>query len=81
MRVPNIKELIKGRCVLQRYEDGLLWYQISYSNADGDAALFNFPIPVNDDAAGGSFEVIEKPVTLMRWIREQIEYLNEAKRY
>ncbi len=80
MRVPNIKEVMHDPCMYLRYESGNLWYQISYTYHSDDKAyhaLFDFPIPVNDTGEG-TFGLIEKPVTLMRWLRKHIEYLNSV---
>ncbi len=80
MRVPNLKELMHDPCQFLRYEGGKLWYHSSYTYQIGDKthhALFEFPVPV-DDAGEGSFGIVERPITLMRWMRKHIEYLNGA---
>lgn len=81
MRVPTIKDVMHEPCVFTRYEDGKLWYQISYAYRGTTDLMyhgsFDFPVPVND-VGGGSLGLSEKAVTLMRWIRKHIEYLNKA---
>lgn len=76
MNVPTIKDVMREQAKFVKYEDGKLWYQIIWTGEDR-AYLFDFPIPVTD-AGGGSFTTVEKALTLMRWIRKHIEYLNGA---
>lgn len=82
MHIPTIKELMHEQARFVKYEGYKLWYQIGYleggAYSGGRPHLFDFPIPV-DDAGGGEFGSSERAVTLMRWIRKQIEYLNKAK--
>lgn len=81
MKLPTIRDLIHDQAKFFKYQDGRLWYQIIWTEKEGPTAgtpfLFDFPIPV-DDAGGGEFGTIEKPITLMRWIRKHLEYLNGA---
>lgn len=91
MRIPTIKEVIREQAKLTKYQDGKLWYQILYTYAvpkttdEGRVyetvapALFDFPIDVTGADAGGEFGRSEKAITLMRWIRKHIDFLNEAK--
>lgn len=76
MRVPNIKDVMREQATFVKYQDQKLWYQILYTES-GVLRLFDFPVPV-DDAGGGEFGPVEKAMTLMRWIRKHIEYLNEV---
>lgn len=83
MKLPTIRELIHEQAKFFKYQDGKLWYQIIWTRpVEGKVdpewgGLFDFPIPV-DDAGGGEFGTIEKPITLMRWIRKHLEYLQGA---
>lgn len=90
MKLPTIRDLIHDQAKFFKYQDGKLWYQIIWSgeeDAISEASglpykrktvhLFDFPVPI-DDAGGGEFGTIEKPITLMRWIRKHLEYLNGA---
>lgn len=76
MKIPAIKDVMREQATFVKYEDGKLWYQIIYKS-DGMTALFDFPVPV-DDAGGGSFGSSERALTLMRWVRKHIEFLNAA---
>lgn len=80
--IPRVKDLLHEQAKFVKYQDGRLWYQIVWTFEDLDnggrdrrPVIFDFPIPV-DDAGGGEFGTIEKPITLMRWARKEIERLN-----
>lgn len=81
MKIPAIKDVMREQAKFVKYEDGRLWYQIIWneggSYSGGNVHLFDFPIPV-DDAGGGAFTSSERALTLMRWIRKHIEFLNEV---
>lgn len=80
MRVPTIKELMREQCKFFKYHDGKLWYQIIYGYSDRGREYiiqWDFPVPVND-IGGGEMGSTEKAITMMRWIRKHIEYLNKA---
>ena len=84
MRVPKVTELVREEAEFMRFQDGMLWYQITYKVEDpvtgyGSFAKFDFPIAVNGSDAGGTFESNERGITLMRWIRKQVELLNAAQ--
>lgn len=76
MKIPAIKDVMREQANFVRYEDGKLWYQIIYTERNTQI-VWDFPIPV-DDAGGGSFGTVEKALTLMRWVRKHIEFLNEV---
>lgn len=67
-RIPEIKELVRdGKLArFQFYQSGDLWYITD----DG----FKFPVPVAD-AGTGKFLVVDKAITLMRYIRLYLEKL------
>lgn len=77
MIIPTIKQVMREYATFTRYEDNKLWYQISWLDNEDHPHLFDFPVPV-DDAGGGSFTSHERALTLMRWLRKHIEFLNEA---
>jgi hypothetical protein len=91
MRVPTIKEVMREQARFVKFQDGKLWYNILYTYeitkttsegkpyASSTAAQFDFPIDVTGEDAGGEFGSSEKAVTLMRWIRKHIDFLNAAK--
>lgn len=71
MKIPTVSELVKGdkiagfvRCDFE----GTLWYAVD---------SFEFPI-TKSEAKGGSFHRDERAITLMRWIRKHVAYLNAA---
>lgn len=72
MKIPAIKDVMREQAAFVKYEDGKLWYRIVWEDN-----IFDFPVPVND-AGGGEFGPAEKVLTLMRWVRKHIEYLNGA---
>ena len=61
----TLKELVtyKGVASLLYYSCGTLVYDL-----DG----FKFPVPI-DDTGTGMFAARMKPLTMMRWIRKQLE--------
>jgi len=78
VRLPRITQVAKGIASFQRYEDGNLWYQITWEEDDHSRTHhFDFPIPVSD-AGGGEFLPHDKALTFMRWIRKHLEYLTGA---
>lgn len=77
MKIPAIKDVMREQAAFVKYEDGKLWYQIIYSDDAHTPRIFDFPVPIND-VGGGSFGSHEKSLTLMRWVRKHIEYLNGA---
>lgn len=83
MRLPKLTDLAKGIAEFDRYEGGSLWYKSfwSYEEENGDIFLcrFEFPVPVLDSPdTGGSFGAKEKGITLMRWIRKHLEFLQQS---
>jgi len=55
------------------YRDGDLWYEAEYTfPLTRMQAYFEFPVPIKDTGTG-IFEAEMKAVTLMRWIRKQLE--------
>ena len=91
-KIPRVTEVIKNTCEYLRYREGKLWYRIQwYAEPDvfpvhldpakwevWEMHIFEFPIAV-DDAGAGDFEPEMKAITLMRWIRKHIDFLNAAK--
>jgi hypothetical protein len=91
MRIPTIKELMHEQARFVKYQDGKLWYQLTYCYEENKTsefgnvyrtqlpAIFDFPIDVRGEDAGGEFGSSEKAITLMRWIRKHIELLAKAQ--
>lgn len=86
MKTPSLTELAKGEATFERYQEGVLWYKVSYNwhadvlgDSDGYLDYISIPVPI-DDAGGGSFEPKMKGLSLMRWIRKHLELINDAKR-
>ena len=66
-----------------RYFDGNLWYIVYYttvSDIDGhiSADAFEFPIPTSD-IGNATFNVREKALFMMRYIRKHMDMLEKAK--
>lgn len=56
-----------------RLEDEQLWYSITFSDERGVTYwAWEFPVPI-EDTMGGAFLAEEKPVSLLRWIRQHLE--------
>jgi hypothetical protein len=92
--IPTIAQIMKETCEFVRYTDHTLWYAIYYfvpaasvipdlKHTTGYAVLsevFEFPIPLDEDAMGIELQRDMKAINLMRWIRKHIEFLTEARK-
>lgn len=89
MKIPiDIKQLVREQAQFIHFEDGKLWYSITYStgvrsiDVCGDGydvpAIFEFPVPI-EETAGARFLRSDKGLFFMRWIRKHIEFLNAAR--
>ena len=68
----KILDLVKGTTAkFVCYRDGDLWYRIF-----ADGVEFEFPVPVSDTGTG-IFPADIKAITLMRWIRKQLDRQKE----
>ncbi len=81
----NICKLDKGRCVMNlkdmvsnqkkvkfvRYQQKELWYTTECG--------FEFPVPISD-TGDGAFMMEDKALLFMRWIKKQIDFINDAKK-
>lgn len=65
----KVADLVKGdkKAYFQHYRQGNLMYKTS----DG----FEFPVPVSE-TNDATFPAEIKAITLMRWIRKQVDYIN-----
>lgn len=74
--LPTLPELIKkGGCTFTMFRAGFLYYNLVYTDWGENKIknrTFQFTIPL-EDTSGASFNVVEKPITLMRWIRKAYE--------
>lgn len=59
------------------YRDGDLWYRIALENSV-EPTTFEFPVPVTDTGTG-IFSAEVKAITLMRWIRKQLDRIEEGQ--
>lgn len=67
----NIKEMVKDKTVkFSFYKEGELWYTTECG--------FEFPVPISDTGTG-IFNSEDKALLFMRWIRKQINVIEEAK--
>lgn len=67
----NVKDLVKDRLVRFKYFRGReLWYEVLGTN-------FTFPVPI-DDVGTAVMPFEDKAILYMRWIRPQVEMINEA---
>lgn len=67
----TVKELIQEKCNFLFYRKGELHYATDKSN-------FTFVVPISD-AGDGEFHTMERGITMMRYIRKQLE-ANKAGR-
>ncbi len=74
----NIKDLVKDTFAeFTFYRDGELWYRVGHQESactdfNGCKGFFSFPVPISDTGSG-TFPASIKAITLMRWIRKQLE--------
>ena len=67
--MPSLKDRVKNKKVrFEFYRD----HELYYSTEDG----FLFPVPV-DDTGKGIFKAEDKALYFMRWIRKQMEAVNQ----
>ena len=70
----QILNLVKNqKAHIMYYSDGELWYKTDNG--------FEFPVPVHNRTEVGvaTFNVEEKAILLMRYIRKHLEYIEKAK--
>lgn len=80
--IPSITRLAKGTARFVRYENGSLWYGINleYIGPISEwVETFEFPIPI-EDSGSGAFTPEMKGISLMRWIRKEIDRLETEER-
>jgi hypothetical protein len=74
--LPTLVLLAKGDSRFTRYENGKLWYTADWW-VQGEGLPrrheMEFPVEVNDPAAGGVFKPFHKTATLLRWARQELE--------
>lgn len=77
----SLKNLVKNTTAeFVCYRDGDLWYRIvsaEESSKSDKASMFEFPVPVRDTGTG-IFPAQVKAITLMRWIRRQLERIQKG---
>ncbi len=67
----TLKEMIQNKTVqFVRYQKGDLWYVTECG--------FEFPVPITD-TGDGAFVAKDKASFFMRWIRKQMDSINEGK--
>jgi hypothetical protein len=78
----TLKNLVKNTTAeFVCYRDGDLWYRIvrtdEVTKAE-EASTFEFPVPISDTGTG-IFPAQVKAITLMRWIRKQLEKIQKGE--
>lgn len=66
---PSVKDCVSGRVHFVRYQSRELWYRCDNG--------FMFPVPV-DDTGEAAFNVEDKGIMFMRWIRRQLDVIRQA---
>ena len=67
----SLKEMVQNKTVqFVRYQKGDLWYVTECG--------FEFPVPITD-TGDGAFVAKDKASLFMRWIRKQMDSINEGK--
>jgi hypothetical protein len=84
VKLPKIAEIAREQARFVKYEDGKLWYQVIWTEHDANGApvrphLFDFPIDITKNDTGGTFGNSERAVMFLRWIRQHLEFLREAR--
>jgi hypothetical protein len=78
----TLKNLVKNTTAeFVCYRDGDLWYRIICTDQaakDEEATAFEFPVPISDTGTG-IFPAQIKAITLMRWIRKQLEKIQKGE--
>lgn len=68
----SIKDMVKNKKVkFLYYVEGELWYTTECG--------FEFPVPINDTGKG-CFNNEDKAILFMRWIRKQVDVVNDVER-
>jgi len=70
MKVPDIKECIRGNVTFSYYRGGQLWY--SCENG------FLFPVPV-EDIGDATFLNVDRAMLFMRYVRKYINELMKSE--
>lgn len=68
----NLKDMVSNnkRVSFVRYQKGELWYVTETG--------FEFPVPISD-TGDAAFNPEDKAILFMRWIKKQIDNINEGK--
>lgn len=78
----TLKNLVKNTTAeFVCYRDGDLWYRIVCADEEAKAeevTTFEFPVPISDTGTG-IFPAQVKAITLMRWIRKQLEKIRKGE--
>jgi hypothetical protein len=78
MNIRVLKNLLKAEAVqFQYYRDQKLWYTVV--DSDHPFKEFLFPVPI-EDIGNATFKRNDKPILFMRYIRKQLETLDEARK-
>lgn len=73
MTLPSIREIVEGNTAhFSYYRKGYLYYTVSYRPHMSPRVTYSFPVPI-DDTGDASFNVTEKAIHLMRYIRLAIK--------
>ena len=77
-RLPTLVQAAKGICDFEGYEDGVLYYRLTWYSGGGvgeipqaTSSSLRFPVPC-DDSGSGRFEPTMKGINMLRWIRKEI---------
>ena len=54
-----------------RFKHGRLWYSTECG--------FEFPVPPEDITGESEVQLVEKAMSMMKWIRKHLEFVNTAK--
>lgn len=77
MKVTLTKLVKNTTAIFVCYRDGDLWYRITVEGST-EPAIFEFPVPVADTGTG-IFTAEIKAITLMRWIRKQLDRIEKGQ--
>lgn len=69
----KLSKVLKGNtCNFEFYRSGQLWYEIKWVDEAGLIRRMSFSIPITDTGTG-TFKPKMTAISLMRWIRKNLE--------
>lgn len=92
-KLPGLVQAAKSKCEFLRYQGGKLWYRLDWDEPGElpehlktsttawtiiESRIMEFPVPV-EDTGTSTFEIEMTGLALLRWIRQHVENLKQAR--